>query len=603
MNKNKKIIYIFALFLLPVSIFSAPGDPEDELLNQLPPDQRKSVIEKMNKAEDLELEIEEAFEKPGTLIERPERDSLKDGVKECDDCIFGYEFFQFAPTTFAPTDNAAISADYILGPGDSLAVNLYGNIDKTYKGYISREGLLNIPSIGPVGLAGMSFKEASIFLQEKIKKELIGTSVYLSLAELRSISIYVLGQAYKPGKYTISGLSSLTNALFISGGVNEYGSLRKVQVRRNNKIIGEYDFYTFLLKGSLETDIQLRDGDVIFIPFIKNKVKLGGAFNRPDLYEFLEGETLEDAIFFAGGYKSDVLSNSSIEISSVDRKSAKRNIYSVLVNEADLTRKLLDGDSVNVSGNSGVKVETIVLSGAIQKPGEYAINQGDTILDIIQRAGGYTQDSFSEGSVFTRVSVAKEQKAAFLRTADELERTLINIVQEATTEAGTTLNEFSLSPVTNLILRLREIEPIGRQTVELDLIKLRSDPYVNFNVRDGDKLFVPKRPNSVSVVGEVLNATTLRYIPENSVADYVNLAGGLTNEADKDRLYVIGPDGQAEILKQSLFSKTNNIIIPGSTIVAARNSKPWDAIKLTQVITPILADLATSAAAIAAISD
>ena len=211
--------------------------------------------------------------------------------------------------------------------------------------------------------------------------------------------------------------------------------------------------------------------------------------------------------------------------------------------------------------------------------------------------------AFSEGSVFTRVSVAKEQKAAFLRTADELERTLINIVQEATTEAGTTLNEFSLSPVTNLILRLREIEPIGRQTVELDLIKLRSDPYVNFNVRDGDKLFVPKRPNSVSVVGEVLNATTLRYIPENSVADYVNLAGGLTNEADKDRLYVIGPDGQAEILKQSLFSKTNNIIIPGSTIVAARNSKPWDAIKLTQVITPILADLATSAAAIAAISD
>ena len=175
MNKNKKIIYIFALFLLPVSIFSAPGDPEDELLNQLPPDQRKSVIEKMNKAEDLELEIEEAFEKPGTLIERPERDSLKDGVKECDDCIFGYEFFQFAPTTFAPTDNAAISADYILGPGDSLAVNLYGNIDKTYKGYISREGLLNIPSIGPVGLAGMSFKEASIFLQEKIKKELIVT--------------------------------------------------------------------------------------------------------------------------------------------------------------------------------------------------------------------------------------------------------------------------------------------------------------------------------------------------------------------------------------------------------------------------------------------
>ena len=600
MKIKNKLVYISLIFF-SVSLFSV--EDTDDLLKQLPPDQQKSVIEKMNKAKDLEEEIEEAFEKPQTLVERPDQQSLRDGIIECDDCIFGYEFFQFAPSTFAPTDNAAISPDYILGPGDGLSINLYGNIDKTYKGYISREGLFNIPSVGPVGLAGMSFKEASNFVQEKIKNELIGTSVYLSLAELRSMSVYVLGQAYKPGKYTISGLSSLSNALFISGGINKNGSLRNIQIRRNNKNIGRYDFYDFLMKGSLETDIQLRDGDVIFIPFISNKVKMGGAFNRPHLFEFLEGETLEDAIFFAGGYNSEVLDSSSLEISSINLNLSKRDILTTQLNKADLTRKLQDGDSINVSGNAGIKLQTIVLSGAVNKPGEYTIGEGDTILDIIIRAGGYTKDSYSEGAVFTRESVAEEQKAAFLRNADELERTLINIVQEATTETGTVLNESALAPITNLIVRLREIEPVGRQTVELDLVKLRSDPYVNFSVRGGDKLFVPERPNSISVVGEVLNSTTLRFNPDNTVDDYVALAGGLTNEADRERLYVIGPNGQALKLKNSLFSNTSNKIIPGSTIVVTRTSKPWDAIKLTRVITPILADLATSAAAIAAISD
>ena len=127
-----------------------------------------------------------------------------------------------------------------------------------------------------------------------------------TLIEARSIGVYVLGEAYKPGRYVMSGLSSVSNALFVSGGVNEQGSLRNIQIKRNNEVISTYDFYDFLLKGSLESDVVLEDGDIIFIPFIENSINVGGAFKRPHRYEFIEGETIQDAIFLAGGFNSEV---------------------------------------------------------------------------------------------------------------------------------------------------------------------------------------------------------------------------------------------------------------------------------------------------------
>jgi protein involved in polysaccharide export with SLBB domain len=137
--------------------------------------------------------------------------------------------------------------------------------------------------------------------------------------------------------------------------------------------------------------------------------------------------------------------------------------------------------------------------------------------------------------------------------------------------------------------------------MSLDLYELRADPYSNFEVRNGDRIHVPKRPSSVSIVGEVLKATSMKYLPEYNLDDYINSAGGLNSKANQDGIFIIGPNGQAELYKRKFLGKNSVKIIPGSTIVVARNPRPWDAIKITQIITPILADLATSAAAIAAI--
>ena len=249
---------------------------EEALLESLPPDQREAVSEKMENRDLIEEELEEMFESQSSLIRRPELDG--ESIPACEECIYGYDFFTFSPSTFAPANDIPVSSDYVLGPGDQLEINIFGKDNKRKVSFISREGLFVLPLLGPVNLMGMTFQDATTFLQNKVKTELIGSEISVSLKKLRSISIYVLGEAYKPGTYTVSALSTVVNALFISGGVNETGSLRNIQVKRNNKIIARYDFYDFLLNGSLSTDVRLQDGDVVFIPFIENKVKIGGAY-------------------------------------------------------------------------------------------------------------------------------------------------------------------------------------------------------------------------------------------------------------------------------------------------------------------------------------
>ena len=157
-------------------------------------------------------------------------------------------------------------------------------------------------------------------------------------------------------------------------------------------------------------------------------------------------------------------------------------------------------------------------------------------------------------------------------------------------------------PLSSLITKLRLEEPLGRMVVDLDSLKLRTDPIANFSVKHGDSLYIPKRPSFVSIVGEVLNATTVGFNPDLTVDQYIELSGGLNDAADKDKIFVILPNGKSQLVQRSLF-RSRTYILPGSTIVISRDSRPFDAISLTRIITPILADLATSAAAIAAISD
>ncbi len=594
------ILAVFAL-LLSENIYTEITEEQRAMVESLPPDQRSSVLTKMETANELEEDLEEIFKTEQNLVERPDYKNLE-GLKraksdQCLDCIFGYDFFKYAPTTFAPIDNVPVSNDYILGPGDKLTVNLYGTNTKKITSFISREGNFFIPSLGPINLLGQSFGNAAELIKDRVQNEMLGSQASVSLTEVRAINVYMLGEVYQPGKYTISGLSSASNALIVSGGVNEKGSLRNISIKRNNKTIATYDFYEFLLKGSLDNDIQLLDGDVIFVPFIESTSRVGGSFKRPGNYEVLPNETVQDVVNLAGGFKQDVLKGTEVEVSYFDDSLGERKYLALSNDELDF--KLSGQTSINVTSKSGYKVETIKLSGEINSPGEYSIRQGDTILDIINRAGGYSEDSYSQGGIFLRKSVAKLQKDAFMRSAEDLEDTIVDIVTKGTLS---NLSEFTLTPISRLISRLRSEEPIGRMVLELDYLSIKNNPILNFRVQDGDELFIPKRPNSISVVGEVLYSSTLGFDPDLGVDDYIDLSGGLKDSADREKIFIILPNGRSSLVKKTLFS-SQNILIPGSTIVVSRDPRPFDAINLTSIITPILADLATSAAAIAAISD
>jgi protein involved in polysaccharide export with SLBB domain len=217
---------------------------------------------------------------------------------------FGYDLFEGVPSTFAPVSDIQVPMDYIVGPGDTLVIQLYGNEPQTYELTVERDGRINFPKIGPIMVTGMTFDAARGTIEGRVAKQLIGSRVSVTMGDLRSIRVFVLGEAEKPGSYTVSGLSTMTNALFVSGGVKKIGSLRNIQLKRDGRLVSTLDLYDLLLHGDNSADHQLLPGDVIFIPPIGNTVAVFGSVRRPAIYELKTEKTVGQAIALAGGLSS-----------------------------------------------------------------------------------------------------------------------------------------------------------------------------------------------------------------------------------------------------------------------------------------------------------
>jgi len=199
--------------------------------------------------------------------------------------IFGSEFFANTPSTFAPILNSPVPADYLLGPGDELLIRAWGSIDIDFRATIDRNGTVTIPTVGAVVLGGVKAGEAEDVVRGAIGRLYKGVTLSVNFGQLRAITVYVVGQASRPGTYTVSSLSTLVTALFASGGPNANGSMRRVQVKRAGKVVAELDLYAFIAKGDKSADIKLQDGDAIYIPAAGGYVALTGKVNSPAIYE------------------------------------------------------------------------------------------------------------------------------------------------------------------------------------------------------------------------------------------------------------------------------------------------------------------------------
>ncbi|KVX03503.1 SLBB domain-containing protein [Shewanella frigidimarina] len=309
------------------------------------------------------------------------QDSDKDELKR-----FGYDMFEGEPTTFAPVTDVPIPSDYMVGPGDIIKLQLYGKESKEYSLTINRDGTIQIPDLGPVSVVGLSFANLRLEVSKRIKQQMIGVESNISMGELRSIRIFIAGDAYKPGSYTVSSLSTITQALFVAGGVNEIGSLRNVQVKRSGKLIGSFDLYDLLLRGDASGDINLRSGDVVFIPSIGGLVSVAGEVRRPAIYELKKNETIANVISMAAGVTQGAYpKNSSIE--RYNANGLKTIINVDLTSENGNNTLAKAGDYVRVKSASSQYEDAITIIGAVVRPGKYQWKQ-QRISDVLPSIWG-----------------------------------------------------------------------------------------------------------------------------------------------------------------------------------------------------------------------
>jgi polysaccharide export outer membrane protein len=295
---------------------------------------------------------------------------------------FGYDLFEGVPSTFAPVRDIQVPIDYVVGPGDTFNVQLYGNETGSYVLTVGRDGRINFPKLGPILVSGMGFDAARAALEHRVAQQLIGTQVSVTMGDLRSIRVFVLGEAEKPGSYTVSGLSTMTNALFVSGGVKRIGSLRNIELKRNGRLVSVLDLYDLLLHGNTSADRQLMPGDVIFIPPIGATATVYGAVRRPAIYELKNERTAAQLVEMAGGLSPDADGSvAQLEHIQGSRLREMRDIDLTL--SAGRNAELTNGDKLRIPAIRPTLENSVVLSGDVFRPGAFQYRAGLRLTDIL----------------------------------------------------------------------------------------------------------------------------------------------------------------------------------------------------------------------------
>jgi polysaccharide export outer membrane protein len=791
---------------------------------------------------------------------------------------FGYDLFSDAPSTFAPANDIPVPSDYVLGPNDTVRVQLFGNENRTLALPVGRDGSINMPKLGPMSVVGQRFDDIRAQIEDRVEREIIGTSASVSLGDLRSVRVFVLGDVPHPGSYTVSSLATISNALLYAGGVSPVGSLRKIQLKRDGQLIRSFDLYDLLLHGDSSQDSRLLAGDVVFVPPVGRRIAIDGEVKRPAIYEIKNEQTLAQAIGLAGGVLASSLTGAAqvqrfdanrkrsvslvdisqpagaqfqiadgdqvrvrrlngalensvavvgavvypgiyqwsesmsladaLSLAEVPSSNAQQQVYlplgliertntlagareiipfnlhdatssaapAVKLQRSDriviLTRSdiqfldsrevrdvvngkiaqyelagrasdpyagiakvhnrtcrgldalaklvnsqravrytsaftqenprsgqsaketvssqrcprifdqipdalpflldasvsvygevqapglypvtddsslsyLLDaaggltreanrhsieyvssanaqqsgdphydqidlasadsqkilirpGDSLNVRPlYTGQEAGTVRLGGELRFPGSYGILRNERLSEVLRRAGGLTPVSYPYGAVFTRQSAREAEFQANQRAARDLQDAIATAI---TSGAIAKDAQSSSELVAQIVRRLQSEQPIGRVVIEADPTMLQLHPEQDPILEPGDAIFIPKRPVSVTVIGQVLNPGSVQFVAGQSARSYIDLAGGYGQSADESRTFVILPNGTAQTLKTSFWNFKAQEVPPGSVIVVPRDAAPFNLMVYSERIFGILGNLALTSAALLTIT-
>lgn len=294
---------------------------------------------------------------------------------------FGYNVFAAQPTSQTPLSDIPVPDDYVVGPGDELRVQMYGKENASYKLKVNRDGSVEFPKLGPISVAGLTFQQVSDTLQSRIAEQFIGVESAISFGALRTMQIFVMGDAYRPGAYNVNALTTVSQALQIAGGIDTVGSLRKIQVKRAGQTVQNVDLYKMLIWGNTAQDIRLRAGDTIFIPAKGTEVTVEGLVKRPAIYELSGPAAISSVLEVAGGLKADALR----EVMVTRRGENGTQVFNLnLASGSDRNFTIRDGDKIEAKPTTTEYSKAIAIKGAVVREGTYSYQPGIRISQLLK---------------------------------------------------------------------------------------------------------------------------------------------------------------------------------------------------------------------------
>lgn len=295
---------------------------------------------------------------------------------------FGYDLFDRTISTFAPVTNVPVPSNYVLGPGDQLQVQLYGKLNRLVTVMVGRDGSVQFPDLGPISVAGQTFDSAKSTLEARVARQMIGVKASVTMADTRSIRVFVLGEALRPGSYTISGLGTITSALFAAGGVRAIGSLRTIQLRRQGTLVRQLDLYDMLIRGDTTDDAKLLPGDVIFIPPVGPTVSVDGEVRRPAIYETRGQTSIADVVQLAGGLTPEA-DRLKAALTRIDANQRRVVLQVDLTGATTKAQPVNNGDSLRVPRLRPTLDAGILVEGYVYSTGAFAYHDGLRLTDVI----------------------------------------------------------------------------------------------------------------------------------------------------------------------------------------------------------------------------
>ncbi len=603
------IIKYLLLLILPIAIVKAQ-ELDSSYLDSLPEDIREDLMEradanmsdsqenyrsslyssKLEQAEEL-IELKSRLE--ADLAELERRLKTDDDLSISEDLeLFGSDFFRTFQTSFMPINEPNPDSSYTLDNGDVLNIQLIGQINTENTFIVNGNGSVNLPEVGQINVAGLTLDEASSIIKAKVNSVLIGTDAYINLYEIRDVNVLISGNAKNPGVYTLTGNSNILHALTMAGGVNEFGSYREINLVRNGVVEETLDVYDLLIDGNYNLKKRLRSGDVVFIEARKNIITIDGAIKRPAKYEITENEFLGDVIRYANGLKQTAdLLNISLE------RMLDGSLKSIPIKNISQFNSIIpiEGDLIYIREYA---YRTASISGAVYKPGKYTMAPGETIEDLIEKAGGFTDNAYPFGAVYEN-----EDAKTINKKAQELlyEEFLDNIIALSQLNIG---QNFDLTPVLKLTEEIKNSKPSGRVVVDL----LSDNPDDFLSISAGDKLIIPERTNSVFVYGEVSSEGAITFVPDEGVDYFVEKSGGYKRFADNESIYILHPNGETQRYskQRNLFANEprNLKMYPGSVIFVPRKLDNSSTRRLaTQAYVSILGNLGVALASLSSINN